>query len=197
VASRSAVQTLVARARFTKRVGVSLQAAFEAMNDEKIDALPDIVTPMNWRQACTKGASTVILQQFDGNSTVLARNIPGSGNVSLRYICLVHRSRWTERNGKRVITYAMAVSDSDANKRSRSESCGKGVEWITEGGAVLTFTEVDGGAIDVQYDHWGGCQGTLHAQYLFVRWADYAVRWEQFVKPSFLLESESSRYLVT
>ncbi|ETM54121.1 hypothetical protein L914_02496, partial [Phytophthora nicotianae] len=93
--------------------------------------------------------------------------------------------------GKRVITYTMRVADSDSNKRSRLAEADE-VQWITEGGAQLTIAEVDGRTVDVVYDHWGGCESELHAQYLFVQWAHYALRWEQMVLPSNLLPAEGA-----
>ncbi|KAL4158942.1 hypothetical protein PRNP1_004716 [Phytophthora ramorum] len=189
LASGLGCQYLVAKARFSKRVQCSLREAFETMKRERIDSWPVIVTPMNWSSS-SSDVSTIVLQRFDDNTSVLVRSV--QGEVNLRYVCLVQRSCWTERDGKRVITYGMVIADSEANKRNRSVETDTGeVEWIPEGGAHLTLTEVDDKTIDVVYDHWGGCQGTLHAQYLFVQWAHYAFRWEQMVVPSRLLHSEA------
>ncbi|GMF37100.1 unnamed protein product [Phytophthora lilii] len=133
--------------------------------------------------AALGGASTVVLQEFDENSSVLVRNV--NGTVNLRYVCFAHRSRWTEEMGKRVISYAMVISDSEANKPSRStESNESEVHWRTEGGVHLMLTEVDDNNIDVVYNHWGECDSGLHAQYLFVQWAHYASRLGQMVEPS-------------
>ncbi|KAL4106517.1 hypothetical protein PRIC1_004568 [Phytophthora ramorum] len=189
LASGLGCQYLVAKARFSKRVQCSLREAFEAMKRERIDSWPVIVTPMNWSSS-SSDVSTIVLQRFDDNTSVLVRSV--QGEVNLRYVCLVQRSCWTEREGKRVITYGMVIADSEANKRNRSVETNDGeVEWIPEGGAHLTLTEVNDKTTDVVYDHWGGCQGTLHAQYLFVQWAHYAFRWEQMVVPSRLLHSEA------
>ncbi|KAE9173596.1 hypothetical protein PF004_g26924 [Phytophthora fragariae] len=178
--------SLVARARFTKRVQCSLPAAFEAMNHEEINSWPLIVMQMNWSGVSSSGASTVLLQQFDDNTFVLVHNVRSDFN--LRYLCVVYRSRWTERDGKRAVTYAMVIADSEANKRSRlAEANDDEVKWVEEGGAHLTFIEAEDNSIDVVYEHWGSCEDTLHARYLFVQWANYALRWEQMVLSSKLL----------
>ncbi|KAE8975584.1 hypothetical protein PR003_g26408 [Phytophthora rubi] len=177
---------LLARARFTKRVHCSLPAAFEAMNHEEINSWPLIVMQMNWSGVSSSGASTVLLQQFDDNTFVLVHNVRSDFN--LRYLCVVHRSRWTERDGKRAVTYAMVIADSEANKRSRlAEMNDDEVKWVEEGGAHLTFIEAEDNTIDVVYEHWGSCEDALHARYLFVQWANYALRWEQMVLSSKLL----------
>ncbi|ETP27904.1 hypothetical protein F442_22811 [Phytophthora nicotianae P10297] len=85
----------------------------------------------------------------------------------------------------------MVITDSESNKRSRStETNLDKVEWVTEGGANLTLTETHDDTVAVVYDHWGGSQGTLHAKYLFVQWAHYALRWEQMVTSRRLLNFE-------
>ncbi|KAE9068062.1 hypothetical protein PF005_g27723 [Phytophthora fragariae] len=160
--------------------------AFEAMNHEEINSWPLIVMQMNWSGVSSSGASTVLLQQFDDNTFVLVHNVRSDFN--LRYLCVVHRSRWTERDGKRAVTYAMVIADSEANKRSRlAEANDDEVKWVEEGGAHLTFIEAEDNSIDVVYEHWGSCEDTLHARYLFVQWANYALRWEQMVLSSKLL----------
>ncbi|ETI46481.1 hypothetical protein F443_09131 [Phytophthora nicotianae P1569] len=191
VSSNAGDHSLVARARFTKHVRCSLQEAYWIMSKEEKDSWPVIVTPLNWGGAAQRGFSSVVLQQFNENSCVLVRNITGNDEVNLRYICLSQRSRYTERGGKRVITYTMVITDSESNKRSRStETNLDKVEWVTEGGANLTLTETHDDTVAVVYDHWGGCQGSLHAKYLFVQWAHYALRWEQMVTSRRLLNFE-------
>ncbi|KAG2784960.1 hypothetical protein Pcac1_g5210 [Phytophthora cactorum] len=191
VCSNSGDHSLVARARFTKRVRCSLREAFGAMAEEERDSWPMIVTPLDWSGVSKRGASTVVLQQFNENTCVLVHNVTGHDGVNMRYICLSERSRYTERNGHRLITYTMVIADSKSNKRSRlAEMDLDDVEWITEGGSNLTLTEVDDSTIDVVYDHWGGCQGSLHAKYLFVQWTHYAFRWEQMVASTRLLQSD-------
>ncbi|ETO75166.1 hypothetical protein F444_09201 [Phytophthora nicotianae P1976] len=182
--------SLVAKSRFTKRIRCSLLEVDDVMSKEDRNSWPLIVTPMDWSGVMGR-ASVQVLQEFDDNTCVLVHNAQGS--INLRYICLVRRHRWTEREGKRVITYTMRVADSDSNKRSRlAEADEDEVQWITEGGTQLTIAEVDGRTVDVVYDHWGGCESELHAQYLFVQWAHYALRWEQMVLPSNLLPAEGA-----
>ncbi|GMF65396.1 unnamed protein product [Phytophthora lilii] len=98
----------------------SITTVFEAMNKEDRDSWPVIVTSLNWGSAALGGASTVVLQEFDENSSVLVRNV--NGTVNLRYVCFAHRSRWTEEKGKRVISYAMVISDSTTPGPARAES---------------------------------------------------------------------------
>ncbi|KAG6612417.1 uncharacterized protein IUM83_10622 [Phytophthora cinnamomi] len=184
--------SLVAKARFTKRIHCSVEIANEAMRKERRDEWPIIITPMKWGGSSSGRATTLVLQQFDNNTSVLVTNI--HGRVNLRYICLAHRHRWRTPgvDGKRTVTYTMVIADSEANKRSRTAEANEDeVEWVTEGGTQLTITEVDDGTIDVAYDHWGVCQGNLHAQYLFVQWAHYALCWEQMVVPSRLLSEQA------
>ncbi|KAG7382058.1 hypothetical protein PHYPSEUDO_005324 [Phytophthora pseudosyringae] len=181
---------LVAKSRFTKRLRCSLLEVADAMSKEDRNSWPVIVTPLNWG-GTTGRARTEVLQEFDNNTCVLVHNVQDTRGSNLRYICLVRRHRWTEREGQRVITYTMRLADSEANKRSRiAEANDDDLQWITEGGAQLTIVEIEDGVVDVMYDHWGGCESALHAQYLFVQWAHYALRFEQMVVPAKLLPAE-------
>lgn len=152
VLSAAEDHSLVAMSRFTKRVHCSLSVAAESMNKEERYSWPVIVTPISWGGVTSGRASTQVLQEFDDNSCVLVHNVQGCTN--LRYICLVRRHQWTEREGKRAITYTMLIADSEANKHSRfAEANEDEVQWVTEGGAHQTMIEVDAGTIDVVYDH--------------------------------------------
>ncbi|KAL4106513.1 hypothetical protein PRIC1_004564 [Phytophthora ramorum] len=179
-------QALLARARFTKRLHCSLRFAFEAMSDKDMDTWPHLVIPMNWGGLRAGRSTTRVLQHFDANGCVMVCNV--QAQVDLRYICFAQRSPWTEQDGKRVVTYMTVIADSEANRRSRSaEANPDEVEWVTEGGSILTLTEADDNSIDVVYDHWGDSHDALHAQYMFVQWTHWILRWEQMVMPSSLL----------
>ncbi|KAK1943040.1 hypothetical protein P3T76_005677 [Phytophthora citrophthora] len=180
VSATSDDHCLVAKSQFTKRLHCSLLQVDEAMVNEDKNNWPVIVTPMNWG-GVSGHANAQVLQEFDENTCVLVHNAKGK-DLNVRYLCLVQRHRWTEQEGKRAITYTMRIADSEENKRNRkAEGDDSGVQWITEGGSQLTIVEQDSSTVDVVYDHWGGCESELHAQYLFVQWANYALRWEQMV----------------
>eukprot|EP00644_Phytophthora_capsici_P008985 jgi/Phyca11/101745/e_gw1.6.500.1 len=186
VSATSDEHSLVAKSQFTKRLYCSLLQVDEAMTNEDKNNWPVIVTPMNWGSV-SGHVSAQVLQEFDENTCVLVHNAKGT-DLNIRYVCLVQRHRCTEQEGKRAITYTMRIADSEENKRNRKvEEDASDVQWITEGGSQLTIVEQDSDTVDVVYDHWGGCESALHAQYLFVQWANYALRWEQMVLRSRLL----------
>ncbi|KAG6954856.1 hypothetical protein JG688_00012151 [Phytophthora aleatoria] len=93
-------------------------------------------------------------------------------------------------NGRPMTTYATVIAASEANVRSQgAEESGSDVQWIREGGTYIKFAEVDKTTIDVTYEHWSSCRDEVHAHHLFNRWAQYAVRLQQWVLPTRLLTS--------
>ncbi|KAF4032603.1 hypothetical protein GN244_ATG15535 [Phytophthora infestans] len=63
----------------------------------------------------------------------------------------------------------MIAVDSIDNQRSRAEFCPQEtVEWLTEGGRLLTLTVVDGGQVDVVYEHWLAYKSEAQAAALLI-----------------------------
>lgn len=176
----------MARARFSKRIGCSLEEHLRVSVTKQKDLSPVVVTPLGWSLRDRPAISTQVLQQFDQDSLLFLHNIPG--DVHLRYLFQLRRTEWKLPDGRRKLQLSLAVVDSDANRRSR-EAEGKqdNVEWFTEGGLNVSLTEIDDKSIHVVSDHWVGCHSSLHAEYMLVQWAQFAVWWEQMTAPTNLL----------
>ncbi|KAF1772424.1 hypothetical protein GQ600_9003 [Phytophthora cactorum] len=180
--------SLVAHARFTRRVRCSLTDADKMLDTLDIDDWPLITTPLVWGYDQSKRTHCQVLQEFDTDAYVLVRNIPGP--VHTRYVNLARRLLRKQENGRPMTTYATVIAASEANVRSQgAEESGSDVQWIREGGTYIKFAEVDKTMIDVTYEHWSSCHDEVHAQHLFIRWAQYAVRLQQWVLPTRLLTS--------
>ncbi|EEY54830.1 uncharacterized protein PITG_08389 [Phytophthora infestans T30-4] len=134
------------------------------------DLSPMIVTPIGWGLHQRGKASTHVLQDFDQDTLVFARDIPGP-EKRIRYLFQVRRAQWELADGRRKLTASLAIIDSDANRRS----------------IQVSVTEMDENSIKVACDHWASCESKLHAEYLMIQWTQFAVWWEQLTVPSNLL----------
>ncbi|OWY95783.1 hypothetical protein PHMEG_00034129 [Phytophthora megakarya] len=181
---RTADNSLVAHARFSRRVNCSLTDADNAFHTLDIDAWPIIATPPGHVQV--ERTHCQILQEFDSDAFVLVRNIPGP--LNFRYVHLARRLFRKQANGEPTITYATVIADSEANTRNRAaEEPQPNVHWLQEGGTYIKLAQVDDTTIDVTYDHWSSCSDELHARHLFIQWAEYAVKMQQWVQPTRIL----------
>ncbi|RLN91253.1 hypothetical protein BBJ28_00002687 [Nothophytophthora sp. Chile5] len=178
--------SLVAHGRYTKRIRCSIDFMHDVMDQGDGNSWPILPTPSSLGRGECDGVNVQILQKFDEDTYVSVRSF--HGRVNHRYMSLVRRSRWEQRDGKRVLTYAMVIADSKASARRRdAESSQDDVHWIYEGGNYMTLTEVDETTTDVACDHWAGCRSEQHAQNLFIRFAQVVLLWEQVVAPERLL----------
>ncbi|KAF4038254.1 hypothetical protein GN244_ATG09600 [Phytophthora infestans] len=177
---------LVARTRVTKRLRCSLDVHTQMSYTKQKDLSPMIVTPIGWGLHQRGKASTHVLQDFDQDTLVFARDIPGP-EKRIRYLFQVRRAQWELADGRRKLTASLAIIDSDANRRSRDAEMQDNVEWATEGGIQVSVTEMDENSIKVACDHWASCESKLHAEYLMIQWTQFAVWWEQLTVPSNLL----------
>ncbi|KAG2974366.1 hypothetical protein PC118_g14550, partial [Phytophthora cactorum] len=74
---------------------------------------------------------------------------------------------------------------SEDNQRSRdAASLQENVEWLTEGGVMLTLTETDGGDVDAVYEQWAPYESEAQAASLLIQWTQFVIRWEQVALPS-------------
>ncbi|KAG7379654.1 hypothetical protein PHYBOEH_011815 [Phytophthora boehmeriae] len=183
--------SILARARFSKRLRCPLDVHLQVSATKQKDLSPVIVTPIGWGLKDRPAINTQMLQQFDQDSFLFVHNIPGE--VNLRYLFQLRRAEWKLLNGRRKLTFSMNIVDSDANRRSReAEGPQDNVEWFTEGGLHVSLMEVDDNFIDVVSDHWVSCRSALHAEHMMVQWAQVAIWWEQKTVPSSLLVGRSS-----
>ncbi|KAL4106515.1 hypothetical protein PRIC1_004566 [Phytophthora ramorum] len=187
--TRRADDSIVAHARFTRRVHCSLDDADKMLHTLDIDAWPLVFTPPTWESHQREQTCCQILQEFDTDAYVLVRDILGP--LHFRYINLARRSLTKEQpDGRRMATYATVITDSEANARCRAaEQAELYIHWVQEGGTYIKFTEIDENTVDVSYDHWSSCHDELHARHLFVGWAQFAIQIQQWVVPSHLLTS--------
>ncbi|KAH7485269.1 uncharacterized protein KRP23_4323 [Phytophthora ramorum] len=178
--------SLVSHVRFTTRVSCSLDALDASLIDTNLQSWPLVVTPPSWGYNERKQASCQVLQVFEADEYVIVHDIPGP--LRYRYICLVRRLPGTSRFGERTITYAMVLADSKGDARNHaSYQRHHDIEWVKEGGGYVRFTEINANTIDVRYDHWASCQDELHAQHLFVRWAQFNIGWSQTMSTNRLI----------
>ncbi|KAJ8542596.1 hypothetical protein ON010_g12215 [Phytophthora cinnamomi] len=182
-------KSLWVRTRVSKRLRCSLDVHQKMSYIKQKDLSPMVITPVGWGLHKRINVSTQVLQEFDQDAIVFVHNIPGL-EKDLRYLFQVRRAQWKLEDGRRKLTASVAITDSDANRRSRNaEGSQDRVEWATEGGIHVAVTEVDGNSIEVVCDHWAACQSQLHAEYLMIQWTQFSVWWEQLTVPSNLLLS--------
>lgn len=107
--------------------------------------------PPNWSQHQRSSVSIQVLQSFAIDAHVMVCNVPGP--IHTRYFQLARRQLKLEANGKRSLTVAIVLADSEVNERSRTaEESQPDVNWIDGGGAYMKFTEEDETTIDVSCD---------------------------------------------
>ncbi|KAG7398818.1 hypothetical protein PHYBOEH_010450 [Phytophthora boehmeriae] len=171
---------------FTKRLNCSLDEALKISIETERELCPILATPMDWNFNQRRDVVIQSLQDFNPMLRVMVHSIPGP--KPLRYLCCVRRKQWELHDGRRKLQLSMMIIDSKANKISReAEGPQSGTEWVTEGGAYATLTEVDDTTIDVTYEHHISTKSELQAAHLLVRWCQCAVRWEGILLPSSLL----------
>eukprot|EP00644_Phytophthora_capsici_P008984 jgi/Phyca11/561227/estExt2_Genewise1.C_PHYCAscaffold_60441 len=134
-------------------------------------------------------STSIKLQEIDNDTVVIVSDTPEqSRGMNLRYLTMMHRRRSVDNEGRRCITYVMAIPDSKENKRNReAEQSRDRVLWVCEGAAYMTLKQIDNSTLEVSYDNRNGCKNERHAQQLLIEWAHEAIRWEQLVTPSRLL----------
>ncbi|ETL92944.1 hypothetical protein L917_08809 [Phytophthora nicotianae] len=163
-----------AHARFSIRVGWALEDAAAFMNAAPVDAIAILYVAPDGSRPQRDFVSMQVLEEFNRDSfLMLPRGVPG-----------------TEANGRRSISYQMVIADTEDNKLNRiAEESQHDVQWISEGGICMKFTQVDDTTIDVTSDHWAICESKRHAQHYFVLWAESVCQWSQKVVPRNLLGS--------
>ncbi|ETO75161.1 hypothetical protein F444_09214 [Phytophthora nicotianae P1976] len=171
---RTADNSFFAHARFSIRVGWALEDAAAFMNAAPVDAIAILYVAPDGSRPQRDFVSMQVLEEFNRDSfLMLPRGVPG-----------------TEANGRRSISYQMVIADTEDNKLNRiAEESQHDVQWISEGGICMKFTQVDDTTIDVTSDHWAICESKRHAQHYFVLWAESACQWSQKVVPRNLLGS--------
>eukprot|EP00644_Phytophthora_capsici_P009017 jgi/Phyca11/101813/e_gw1.6.553.1 len=142
--------SFLARRKFTTRVNCSIEEADTMLKTFDINSRPLVVIPPNWHDSKRRNATTQVLQQCEIDAFVMITNV--RDDVHFRYLHIDLRQADTNENGKRVVRYGGIVCDTRANLRHRSvEEPLEPVEWASEGGVRLEFTEVDEKTIDVVY----------------------------------------------
>ncbi|KAG3044447.1 hypothetical protein PC122_g24844, partial [Phytophthora cactorum] len=161
--------SLVAHARFTRRLRCSLDNTDRILPRLDKNVWPVLVTPRSWGCAQADSICYQPLQSFDENALVMVGNIPGE--VHLRYLVLARHTREKRSDGKRVDKYILTIGDSEANLRNRqAEGEQENVRWVLEGGTYMTITEVDESTVDVVFDQWAECLSEVHGRELYIDW---------------------------
>ncbi|ETM46245.1 hypothetical protein L914_08835 [Phytophthora nicotianae] len=185
---RTADNSFFAHARFSIRVGWALEDADAFMNAAPVDAIAILYVAPDGSRPQRDFVSMQVLEEFNRDSFLMVCNIPGQKHT--RYFQLPRGVPGTEANGRRSISYQMVIADTEDNKLNRiAEESQHDVQWISEGGICMKFTQVDDTTIDVTSDHWAICESERHAQHYFVLWAESACQWSQKVVPRNLLGS--------
>ncbi|KAG6943127.1 hypothetical protein JG687_00018690 [Phytophthora cactorum] len=181
--------SVVARARFSRRVRSSLENVDGMVTAADLNSLPLIVTSLGWRNEHRSSVSIQVLQKFEKDAYIMVCNMPGSPNS--RYLFLVRREPRVLQDGRRAVAYTTAIANSEANSRARSvEGTQNDVEWAREGSNVCQVTEVDDSTVDIKFDFKAACQDDLHARFVCIQWAQFVCRWLQGIDPLTLLDSQ-------
>ncbi|GMF65386.1 unnamed protein product [Phytophthora lilii] len=183
------LNVLISRVRYTRRIHCAGGSAHATMDKLDSESWPVLTTPDLWQCIHSSPVTSRVLQMVDEDTYVLVRSTPEpSLGVNVRYLNLVSRRRVQQADGRRLISHAIVVVTSDANKRSReAEPERRDVHWVNEGGAFMSLRQIDDDTLEVVYDHCSGCMNEQHALYCLVDWGHIVIRWEQLVTPSMAL----------
>ncbi|RLN91250.1 hypothetical protein BBJ28_00002688 [Nothophytophthora sp. Chile5] len=180
-------RAMVTRVRFSKRIHCASGASDATMDTLDAQSWPVLTTPELWQRVHRASLTCLKLQELDEDTCVLVSNTPRRER-HVRFLTLMHRRRTQRDDGRRVIAYAMVVADSPANQRSReAEQSQREVQWLQEGGALMTLAQLDDSTLEAVYDSTCSCLNELQARHLLVEWGHETLRWEQLVTPSRLL----------
>ncbi|KAL3667865.1 hypothetical protein V7S43_007415 [Phytophthora oleae] len=176
----------VACARFTLRAGCSLQDLDDLVLQSELKWLPLVVIPPSWNTRHRDAVSSQVLQKFETDAYIMVSNIPGA--THLRYLHLVRRLPRRSFDGRRSITYTMAIVDTCDNARSGvAEEPQLDVDWAKGGSNTLIVTEVDGETVDVEFEFIAACRDQLLVEQHYVYWAQFVCRWSERIFPPKLL----------
>ncbi|KAL4106527.1 hypothetical protein PRIC1_004578 [Phytophthora ramorum] len=188
VLDEASEKEVVSRVRFTKRLRCSIDTAAEVSSLREDELRPLLATPSAWNSNERHKVSSQVLQEVDPECRVMVHNIAGSTNI--RYVFLARSAQWKLHGGKRKMAFSMMTNDSKANKMNRdAEVVERNVEWLAQGWAYFTITEVADNAIDVVYEQCSRCENESHAGLLMAQWAQVIVRWEQIIVPFNMLST--------
>ncbi|OWY95781.1 hypothetical protein PHMEG_00034132, partial [Phytophthora megakarya] len=188
VTEHSGGGSFIAHARFSERLRCTLDHSERMVISVDPSLLPVLTSANSWGRVPSGNMECQPLQQFGKHAYVTACNIPS--NVHLRYIGLARHTRNILEDGVRMDKYTHLIADSQANAYNRqAEGEQYEVQWVLDGGASMTLTEVDDSTIDVVYDQWGTCLNKEYGQQLYVDWIRFVVHLEQLVSPARLLQS--------
>ncbi|KAK1943045.1 hypothetical protein P3T76_005682 [Phytophthora citrophthora] len=181
-------QYLIDHVRCSKTLGRSMDSILNGMKrDDGSSKWPIIPTA---RDVGVKAEiSTQTVQYFDENKYVIVLDY--SGDVKIRYLCLVQRSKSQQIDGKHVVKFYFVLGDSEANVRGRDAElpAENEVHWITdEAGYSLTLREVDNDEVEVSFDSFACVKSEEEARSHFIKFGIVVTRWEQLVLSSNLLK---------
>ncbi|ETP27909.1 hypothetical protein F442_22808 [Phytophthora nicotianae P10297] len=132
------------RVKLLKKSRCSIEDVYKVTCSQPKACRPTLAVPKNWGLNQRYDVTLQVLQVFDQATHLIVDNIPGP--INLRYLCVARKTQWELKGGKRKMCLSMVTVDSEDNQRRRAASPSTNeVEWLTEGGMVLTLTELDGG----------------------------------------------------
>ncbi|ETP31965.1 hypothetical protein F442_19232 [Phytophthora nicotianae P10297] len=174
--------TLMAHARFSRRLRCSFDHAYNTLLRLDTDDWPMVISPRSFGREQRGDFYCQPLQRFGKDDLVLVCNIPG--DVHIRYIAVAQNALSVFPDGRRIVRHCAMLVDSAENARCReAEGPQEDVLWVFDGGEVCTIKEADDNSIDVVYDHWSECLSEENGRELYVDWIRYAVRLEEYVAP--------------
>lgn len=173
------------RCWYTKRIECPNRDAAVLLPKLESDSWKILEDPSLYAKIHRQELKTRHLQQFDDGAFVAARNtFDPRYNIHIRYLNLVARAEEVNAIGLRQMNQYLLITDSSANRLARDADPHANVKWVLDGGAFISFVQVDDETLEVVYDHYTHCPTTRMADYFMIEWCSIVVRWEQLVHPA-------------
>ncbi|KAK1943041.1 hypothetical protein P3T76_005678 [Phytophthora citrophthora] len=108
---------MVTRVKFSKQIRCAAGESEATMKSLEAASWPVLTAPELCPCVHRSNSTALKLQEIDKDTVVIVSDTPEqSRGMNLRYLTMMHRRRSVDNEGRRCITYVMAIPDSKANK---------------------------------------------------------------------------------
>lgn len=183
-----ATGALFSRVWYTKRITCPHGNAAALLEKIEHDSWGILVQPELYAKIHRQDLKSKTLQVLNDDAYVMARSTFNTQyNMHIRYLNLVARAEAVTATGQRALNQYLLIPDSSANRLARDADPHADVKWVLDGGAFMSFIQVDDATVDVVYDHFACCASAQQADFFMIDWGNIVIRWEQLVHPARML----------
>lgn len=184
----AATGALFSRVWYTKRIQCPRGNAAALLEKIERDSWNILIQPELYAKIHRADLKSKTLQSLSDDTYVMVRNtFNPQYNLHIRYLNLVVRAEAVTAAGHRALNQYLLIPDSSANRLARDADPHANVKWVLDGGAFMSFVQVDNATVDVVYDHFAFCASAQQADFLMIDWGNIVIRWEQLVHPARML----------